>query len=118
MNKLRKHSLSFKSAFAGIHSALITQVNLKIHFLAGFLALSLGYYLQISTLEYLVIIVTIGTVIVSEMANTALEHLADAVTLEHNEYIKMAKDVAAGSVLLTAIIAIVVGIVIFLPKLI
>lgn len=116
-NRLRRHTVSFHNAFAGIRSALQTQVNLKIHFIAGILALGLGYYLNISHLEYLVIILTIGTVIVSEMANTSLEHLADAVTLEHNEYIKMAKDVAAGSVLLTALFSIVIGLVIFLPKL-
>lgn len=117
MNRIRRHTLSFKHAFAGIYSALSTQVNLRVHFIAGAFAIVLGYYLGISRFEYLIIILTIGTVIVSEMANTALEHLADAVTLEHNEFIKMAKDVAAGSVLLTATLSIVIAAVIFLPRL-
>lgn len=115
---MRKHTLSFRNAFAGIKSALQTQINLKIHFMAATIALTLGYYLHISTIEYLILILTIGTVIVAEMANTALEHLADAVSLEENEYIKMTKDVAAGSVLLTTIFALTVGAIIFIPKLI
>lgn len=114
---MRKHTLSFKNAFAGIKSALETQVNLKIHFIAAVFVLSLGYYLRISIIEYLILIITIGIVIVAEMSNTALEHLADAVSLKENEYIKMTKDVAAGSVLLTTIFAVAVGIIIFLPKL-
>lgn len=115
---MTKHSLTFKAALAGIKSAFQTQVNLKIHLLAAILAIALGYYLHISRIEYLILILTIGIVVVSEMANTAMEHLADAVTKEQNEYIRMAKDVAAGSVLLTAISSIIVGLIIFLPKII
>lgn len=114
---MRKHTLSFTNAYNGIISALAIQANLKIHFSLALFALVFGYYLKITTIEYLVLIVVIGTVIVAEMSNTSIEHLADAVTLENNQHIKMAKDVAAGSVLLTAIVAILVGCIIFIPKL-
>lgn len=114
---MRKHTLSLTNAFNGIISALETQVNLKIHFLVAVSALILGFYLGITPTEYLVLILTIGTVIVAEMGNTSIEHLADAVTLKQNEHIRRAKDVAAGSVLLTAIFAILVGCIIFIPKL-
>ena len=114
---MRRHTLSFKNALAGITSALKTQLNLRIHFALAASALALGYYLGITNIEYALIVLTIGMVIVSEMANTALEYLGDAVTREHNEYIKVAKDVAAGSVLITAVLSLAVAAIIFLPKL-
>lgn len=117
MNRLRKHTLSFSNAFAGISEAFKTQVNLKIHALIAITAITLGFYLKISTTEFLILILTIGTVVVAEMANTAIEQLSDAVTRDHNDYIKMAKDVAAGSVLLTAAFSVIIGIIIFIPKL-
>jgi len=113
---MRKHTISFRNAFAGIVSALSTQVNLKIHLVAGFLAIMLGLFLQISSFEFVSIILVISLVVLSEMINTALEHLADAVTKEHNEYIKMAKDVSAGAVLISAFTSLIVGAIIFLPK--
>ena len=60
----------------------------------------------------------ISMVMLAEMINTSLEFMADAVTLEHNENIKMAKDVAAGAVLITSIFAAVIGMFIFIPKII
>ncbi|EKD80619.1 MAG: Undecaprenol kinase [uncultured bacterium] len=111
-----KHSISFKHAFTGIWTALTSQLNLRIHFLIGSLVLFGAVYFQCSSVEVLILILTIMIVMVAEMYNTALEFLSDGVTYEHHDYIKYAKDVSAGAVLLSAIFATLVGLIIFIPK--
>lgn len=115
---MRKHTISFINAFKGIWTAVITQANIRIHFIAGSLILLAGVYLQISLGQMVDLLLVIGLVMAMEMVNTSIEFMCDAVTLEHNEYIKLAKDVSAGAVLLSAIFAIFVGLIIFIPKLI
>lgn len=114
---MRKHTISFKNAFIGIYTAIITQVNMRIHFTFTSLVLILAVWLKVSITEALVLVLTISSVLVAEMGNTAIEFLADTVTLEKNEGIKHAKDIAAGGVLIAAIFSVIVGVVIFLPKL-
>jgi undecaprenol kinase len=111
-----KHTISFKNAFAGIWTAITTQSNLRIHFLVASIVIGCSVYFEVSHIELLAVVLTIGMVMIAEMINTAIEFLADAITLEHNEYIKYAKDVAAGTVLLSAIFAALVGLIIFVPK--
>lgn len=106
---------SFVYAFKGIGYALKTQGNMKIHLGISLLAIFLSFYWQIKTLEWLIILVMIGLVCSMEMLNTALEALADALMPETNRLVGIAKDVAAGAVLWTALISVVVGIIIFLP---
>jgi diacylglycerol kinase len=112
------HSISFRHAFAGIWTAITSQLNIRIHVFIGSLVLFLAVYLSIPLAEILVLILTIALVLLAEMINTSIEFLANSVTLEHREYIKHTKDVAAGAVLLTAIFAICIGLIIFVPKLI
>lgn len=111
-----RHTISFKYAFTGIWTALTTQLNLRIHFLVGSIVLLSSVYFQLNVTEILVLILTISLVMVTEMVNTALEFLADGVTLEHHEYIKHAKDVASGAVLLSSLFAALIAAIIFLPK--
>lgn len=113
-----KHTISFRHAFSGIWTALISQLNLRIHVIMGSAAIFLATYLQVPISELLILILTIFMVIVVEMLNTALEFACDAVTLEDNEFIKYAKDVSAGAVLISAVFAIIIGLIIFLPKII
>jgi len=115
---MRKHRISFLNAFKGIYTAITTQPNLRIHFIIATLVLLTSVYLELSLIHILILILTISLVIVAEMINSALEFLSDAVTLEQNEYIKHAKDISAGAVLLSAIFAILIGIIIFLPEII
>lgn len=114
---MRKHTISFINAFKGIWTAIVTQSNLRVHFIIGSLVLLAASYLQLSLFDILVLVLTISIVMIAEMVNTSLEFMADAITLEHNENIKFAKDVSAGAVLLSAIFAILIGTMIFLPKL-
>lgn len=114
---MHKHTISFLNAFRGIWTALITQANIRIHFVIGSLVLLSSVYLKLSLNEILILILTIMLVIVTEMINTALEFVSDAITLDHNEDIKRAKDVSAGAVLIAAIFAVLIGCMIFIPKL-
>ena len=113
-----KHTISFQNAFKGIWTAITTQTNLRIHFLVASVIIGLSVYFEVTNTELLVLMLTIGMVMITEMINTSIEFVCDAVTLDHNEYIKLAKDVAAGSVLMSAIFASLIGIIIFVPKII
>lgn len=114
---MRKHTISFINALRGIWAAVLTQGNIRIHFIIGSLVLILAVYIQISLDQIIDLVLVISLVITAEMVNTALEFMSDAITLEHSENIKLAKDVAAGAVLLSAIFAIFIGLIIFVPKL-
>lgn len=113
---MQKHTISFQNAFRGIWTALSTQANIRIHFILASLVIFAAVYLQLSISHILVLVLTISMVILAEMLNTAIEFLSDAVTLEDNVYIKQAKDVSAGAVLISAIFAVIIGLVVFVPK--
>lgn len=115
---MHKHTISFINAFTGIWTAITTQINLRIHFLIGSIVLFLAVYLHVSNDQVIDLILAISMVMLAEMVNTSLEFMSDAITLSENENIKMAKDVAAGAVLLTAIFAAIIGLFIFIPRLI
>ena len=109
---------SFGYALRGIYSAFKTEQNLVIHSVIMILVILLGIYLKISNIEFCIIILTIGLVIGMEMINTSVEYTVDMAMPSIHPLAKMAKDIASGAVLVTAIAAIVVGLIIFLPKLI
>jgi undecaprenol kinase/diacylglycerol kinase (ATP) len=96
---------------------LKTQPNFRIHLFFALLAIATGYYLQLLPWEWLVIIFTITLVLVAEMINTALESMTDLITNEYRESAKVAKDTAAGMVLVTAACAVTIGLIIYLPHL-
>jgi diacylglycerol kinase len=108
---------SFKFAFIGLVSLLKNEPNARIHLLAAILVISAGIVLRIEIIEWSLIIMVIGIVFMAELFNTSLESLSDAVDMEHNERIKKAKDYAAGAVLISAVLSVIVGVLIFLPKL-
>ncbi len=108
---------SFSHAFAGIGHGLRTQGNLRIHVLAAGAVLIAGLFLQISTVEWAILAVTIMIVMSAELFNTAVEAAIDRVGYEPHPLSKIAKDTAAGAVLIGAIGAVVVGLLIFGPRL-
>jgi diacylglycerol kinase (ATP) len=113
---LSKRIHSFVYAFKGIYYLLRNETNAQIHCVAAITAIVLGLVLRISTPEWCFIIFAIGIVLSAESFNTAIEKLVDHLFPQYHETAKIAKDVAAGAVLLCAIAALIVGIVIFLPK--
>lgn len=109
-------ALSFKYAWAGVRYAFITQRNFRIHTIIGTLAISLGFFLQITPVEMAVIIITCALVMILELINTALESVVDlTVKQTYHELAKIAKDCAAGAVLLAAMAAVLVASLILLP---
>jgi len=108
---------SFRHAWDGIYHAFTKHPNLRIHVAVAFLATILGVLLGLTSLEFVILLFTIFLVIMAEMINTALESMTNLITLEYRQEAKIAKDVAAGMVLIAAILSIVVGLAIFLPHL-
>ena len=110
--------LSFKYAWAGVSYAFTTQRNFRIHTIIGTLAVSLGLFLNVSAAEMAIITLTCATVMVLELLNTAIEAVVDlTVKQTYHELAKIAKDCAAGAVLLSAIAAVMVAAWILLPPL-
>jgi len=105
---------SFRFALHGVLLSYKTQRHLRIHFGLAFLALVAGFFWGLSRLELLVLIGAITLVILSELFNTALEAVVDLVTPEYHPLAKVAKDVAAGAVLVAAVNAALVGALLFL----
>jgi len=117
VSRLRQHTISVKHALDGVIYTFRTQPNFQVHLIFAILAITAGIYFQVSTAELAVILFIIGLVIVAEMINTSIESVVDLATDQFHEKAKIAKDVSAGTVLITAVVAVLVGIVIFLPHL-
>ncbi len=109
---------SFKFAIAGVIDLFSFTPNAKIHLAAAFVATFFGFYLKINATEWCLIVIAIGIVIAAEAFNTSIEYLTNLVTSEYHELAKKTKDVAAAAVFITAITAAIIGMIIFLPKLI
>ncbi|MCC8170443.1 MAG: diacylglycerol kinase family protein [Parabacteroides sp.] len=113
---LRKRLKSFVYAFRGIGLLVRHEHNARIHSVAAAAAVTAGFVLRITPVEWTVIVLVIGAVLAAEAFNSALEALCDFVSPGYHESIKKAKDLAAGAVLLVAIAAAIIGAVIFLPR--
>lgn len=118
MERLKKHHLSLKNAFKGILWVITTEYNFQIHLVLAVFALIMGFLLQISSIEMIVIIFAIVLGLSAEMINTAIEELTDLVTVEWRKEAKIAKDVSAGMMLLISLGTLVIGLFIFIPKLV
>ena len=111
----RRFIRSFRYAFEGIHYVFRNDQNLIAHFVAGFFVISASLLLKVTPFEMGILGLTIMMVISAEMVNSAIEKMVDLITKEHRAEAKIAKDVAAGMVLLTALAAFIIGSLIFLP---
>lgn len=117
MSILKQHHISFKNAWNGIFYAFTTQPNFRVHLILALLALLSGYFLKISSIEFTILILTIVIGLGAEMINTSIESMTDLITSDWKKEAKIAKDVSAGMMLLTAIGALLVWLVVLLPKL-
>jgi diacylglycerol kinase len=117
-SRINRHTISFKHAFTGLFHTLKTQPNLRIHVTIAAIVIVSGIFFHLSHLEWIIIAFTIAWVIVSEMINTSIEAIVDLITHERRIEAKIAKDVAAGMVLVGAMTSIIVGLIIFTPYLI
>lgn len=116
--KNKKFINSFKCASQGIMQAIKTERNVKIHIAIMILVIIAGIALKITKQEWITCIILFGLIISLELVNSAIETTVDIVMPEINEKAKNAKDIAAGAVLVSAIAAAIIGLMIFIPKII
>ena len=113
---LRKFIKSFSYAFEGLRLAVQVDQNVRFHIAFGIIILIASFILKVNKFELLFILFSIFFVLITEMVNTAIEEMTNLIVNEHRLEAKIAKDVAAASVLLAAIFAVVVGFIILFPK--
>jgi diacylglycerol kinase len=113
---IRKRLKSFTYAFAGLKVLFKEEHNARIHIIVAICVLILGFFLKISPIEWIAVVFAIGFVISMEIFNSAIENIADFISPERNEKIKKIKDLSAAGVLISAITAMVIGLIVFLPK--
>ena len=121
MSKYKQQNFinTFANAAKGLRLVMKSETNIRIHFCAALLIIAFAICLGFSTTKICVLLLTIGSVICSEIVNSAIEFSLDAVF--HNKYSKlvgMAKDIAAGAVMFTSFIAVIVGCILFLPAIV
>ena len=114
----RKFSGSIKNCLEGINFVITNESNFKKEIVIGIIALLLSYILKISRIKFIIILIMIALVLTSEIINTSIEKVVDLYTKDYNNLAKIAKDVSAGSVLVMSIFSLLVGVIIFLPKII
>ena len=109
--------ISFRYAFSGIKYTFKNSRNFKIQLLFAFFSLFLGFVLQIDKNDYLILLVTIFSVLILEILNTSIESLVDLVVKKKfSNLAKIAKDCSAGAVLLASINSVIIGLCLFIPK--
>jgi len=116
--KTRSFWASLHDAACGVVDALASQRNMKIHLIAAILVVAAGLFMGLNRLEWSVIILTITAVWAAEIMNTSLERVVDLLSPQYNALAGQAKNLGAGAVLVTALGAVLVGIMIFGPRLI
>lgn len=111
----KKLAASFKFAFEGLFHALSNNQNLRIHFIIAIIVILASIFFRVNPFEMGILGVMILLVISAEMINTAIEEMVNLIANDHRKEAKIAKDVAAGMVLVTALGSIIVGVLIFTP---
>jgi diacylglycerol kinase len=112
-----KFLAGFVYAFRGLWHALRTQRNAKVHVTIAIITIAMGIALRISTVEFAIVFVAITGVFMAELFNTVFELCVDLASPEYHPLAKVAKDMAAGGVLLSAMLSIVIGLLVFGPHL-
>jgi diacylglycerol kinase (ATP) len=115
---IRNRIKSFSYALAGLRRFVWQEHNARIHLAATIAVVIAAFLLHVSRLESIALILVVGGVWATEMLNTCLEMIADIISPEEHPTIKFIKDLAAGAVLVAAITAVIVGLIIFIPKII
>src|ERR1700736_6131434 len=116
-NWIARRIVSFRHAGRGLWLLISTQWNFRIHLLAAVIAIALAVFFQLAAFEWIILIVAIAIVLVTEALNTALERIVDLHQSELHPIARDAKDLAAAGVLVSAIAALIIGILLFAPRL-
>lgn len=111
-----KYSQKFLNAFRGMYIVWKTTRLISVHVFSAVMVIIAGFYFNVSNIEWVVLIFAIGLVFVSESFNTAIEIDIDLTSPDYHPYARDTKDVAAAAVLLASLVSIIIGLIIFLPK--
>ena len=111
-----KYSEKFLNAFRGLYVVSKTTIHLFIHIISAMVVIVFGFYFLVTSLEWIALVFAIGFVFVIETLNTAIEIDIDLTSPEYHPYARDTKDVAAAAVLLSVFVAIIIGLIIFLPR--
>ena len=107
---------SFKHAIHGFGAAYKDEENLFIHTILAVIVIALAFILRVDVIEWLFLILAITIVMIAELFNSAIERTVDCATMELNDLAKTAKDIAASAVLFASFISAIIGLVIFIPR--
>ncbi len=107
---------SFRYAFRGLKVVLSSEYNARLHLLLAILALVASILLKISIEEWLFVVISIVLVFFAEIVNTAIEKTLDLISQKHNQLVKLIKDMTAAGVLVTAVGAVIVASIVFIPR--
>lgn len=120
MKKKKKRTFidSLKDCLNGLSFIMLSEHNFKREILLAVITLLASYFLKVTKIEFLIILIVIALVIVSEIFNTAIEKVVDLYTREYNEIARITKDVSAFAVLTMCFFSVAIGIIIFVPKII
>ena len=113
-----KYREKFLNAFRGFYVVSKTTRHLFIHVVSALVVIVFGFYFNVSSLEWMFLVFAIGFVFVAEILNTAIEIDMDLTSPEYHPFARDTKDVAAAAVLVSVFVAIVIGLIVFLPKII
>ena len=113
---IRKRLMSFRYAGEGIYRFFWQEHNARIHLMATVVVGLAAWLFNVSRMELIALVAAIGGVWITEMLNTCIEKMADLISLEVHPEIKFIKDLAAGAVLVAAVVAVIIGFIIFIPK--
>ena len=116
MSKTHSTFSSFSYAFSGIRLALKNEPNIRVHFVVAVLVAVAAYFLKFTRLEWIVLAFTVAFVLILELINTTLEEIVDMVSPGVRQRARVAKDVSAAAVLISALLSVVIGGFLFLPK--
>jgi len=117
MIRVKRLFKSFSYAFRGLFKTLREEQNLQIQSAVGLAVIILGWYFKIKNWEWLSLILVIGLVILMEIINSAVERITDVLKPRLDSYVKEIKDIMAAAVMLASVMAVIVGLIIFLPYL-
>ena len=116
MISMKKRIRSFGYAGRGIRIVFGTEANMKIHITIAVLVIVCGFGFSISLIEWMLCLLCVGLVFSAEMINTAIENVVDLASPKLHPLAGKAKDIASGAVLICAIISVIIGLLIFVPK--
>ncbi len=112
---VKKVMQSFRYAINGLVLAFRSEMNLRIHFVAALVVLLVSIILDISRTDLIILLIMIAFVLITEIFNTSVEKVLDYINPEYDAQIKAIKDLSAGAVLLSALFAIIVGLIVIFP---